>query len=120
MKLDKQQIQALAEKISREINDSIANLNKEIKVKHRSLVEKKLSLKENKSLGEYFTQISGSYERNGIVGYIVKKYQSDFDKLPVEDTRKVSQDQIRTEIILETIESDDLKEIVAKIKAKYV
>ena len=121
MKLSGQQIQALAEKISKELSDDIAKKNKEIKAQKEAWYLKKLSLKENKSLKEYYDSKNNAspYYRNDIRSFLEEKYQKEAINLPQEVSDRISSNDIRTDIILETIECENIQEIIDKIKAKY-
>lgn len=119
MKLSGQQIQALAEKISKELSNDISKRNQEIKNQKEAWYLKKLSLKENKGLKEFYENHKNSYQRNDIRCFLEDKYPTEAANLPIELGNRISTNDIRTDIVLETIECENIDEIIKKIKSKY-
>lgn len=107
MKINKQQITALARKISED-------LNQEIKTKNALIEESALKLfyktKEGKAvlmLQKYFKD-AYNFQDNSMLNL-----------LKVKKKNTITTYNIESDIILETIECDNLEQIIEKIKNKY-
>lgn len=120
MKLSNQQVTALAEKIYKELSDSSREYNSEVQKKRNEWIKKKLSLKENKSLREFYEYLNGSYYKSSLIDYLQTKYKEEYNKLPIECPRQFSQYDVKNDIIIETINCENMEKLISKIKDKYL
>jgi len=125
MKLDKTQINALANKIAREINEiKTADYNKLVDAKIIELQDKldhdfivldaALSKLPIKTKVEVMIEYPSGYTNYSKGGKVSRYTAAQFFKL-----NQVSLDIIKEDLILETIEETDINSLIIKIKNKY-
>jgi len=109
VKLDKIQISALAGKLTREINEKLNKKNIIISKEKEDFISKKIKkypILQNLKTPNYARSI------------IVDKFKEELAQFDIMNNL-VSQEQIREEIILSTIDNDSLDEIIKAITEKY-
>lgn len=113
MNLNKQQIVALANQISKELNDKVQEHNRKCNLESdkltKQLYKKHPILQEFDEFNKY-----GSCK-----AFLMNKYKSEFDKLTKFKTTVYNQN-IMDEITLATIECDGLDQLIKAVKAKFV
>lgn len=120
--LNRDQIKALSEKISNEIREEITKYNRKLEEKISKILKKKLNLKENKTLLEYNNYcVKNDYIDNRVKQYLQKKYEDEIIKFGKEKSYIYNlQHLIKLDLIIETIECENLNELIEKIKIKYL
>jgi hypothetical protein len=131
MKLSNVQINALSNKISREINNINIKTNKKenlvILEKYKEDIENTVSYICNLFLGDELmkiTYINGNILNRGfscgninsIKEVVEKTYINKYSKQVI----KISSERIREEIILNTIEIDNLDELTKRVMSKFI
>lgn len=125
MKLDKRQITALASKFQYEINTNIDKYNKENKSKQlekfRSDYDKGVKLLENnKYLSEIDIIIGKGYSVSLNRGKSFEKYTSSYSFNNVINKKdEVRLSDIEQDIVLSTINSQSIEDIIKVLESKY-
>jgi len=113
MKLSKNQIIALAQKITKELNTDIENHNKNVREKKDKLF-KQILKKEPLFLEFINTDVYGNHSAKI---FLEKKFKEEFDKFPV--IISINQSNIENELIILSIEHVKLDELIEHIKNKF-
>ena len=128
MKLNNQQIKALALKIDKELRDSfnsrLSAYNKEVKILTDKLTNKNSVTKEMNSIVDKYGNKDASIIAL-LINYLKNKYKTQYDILNVK--HKIGDklyyqsvtDEIERDIIIETIEVQNIEQLIQKLKIKY-
>jgi hypothetical protein len=122
MKLNKQQIQALANSLQKSLNDKIKEKNKANLETQMKSPQFKKDLKE---LEQTYTKLVSILEKFDNLPYHLDNMSSDFSDLKnirpagFECENLISQTEIEREIILASIDSKDLTELTDRISKRY-
>ena len=120
MKLSNQQITALASRVYNDINSKRNKANAEILNKNNKITSKLLSTAARNILEDYFKITSPQYTQSSINSYIDSYIKNKYrDKLLPLQSNVISQKNIENEIIIETIECENLDELITKITKKF-
>lgn len=128
MKLNNQQIKAIALKIDKELRDSfnsrLSAYNKEVKILTDKLTNKNSVTKEMNSIVDKYGNKDASIIAL-LINYLKNKYKTQYDILNVK--HKIGDklyyqsvtDEIERDIIIETIEVQNIEQLIQKLKIKY-
>ena len=116
MKLTKSQIKALASQIHVEFQTAIARERKEI-IKNQ--VEKFMKTDVGKAIHKVNTTFFD--DSNIVTNYEIERFAFKFYGTTMEESlpKLISFDTIENQIIINTIESNDLQEIISKVKQTF-
>jgi hypothetical protein len=127
MKLDKMQVNALASKLCTEINAVYGEGNKESKEASdkakEEFYEAKMQTELYQSVGDILEKMknaSGYYGQSLVKTFLQTAFEEEWKTLPKHEIKSVSLDEIRNDIVISTIDADNLDELIETIKAKYV
>lgn len=117
MKLTNQQIDALANKIMTLADEGKDEINRQLRANRKELIDKLISKSPIlKEYNEYWFRKNGYYPE--LDAFIVSKYKSQFDKFPKEKSHS-SIIAIKNDIIINSIESDDVESLIKELVKKY-
>ena len=116
MKLSKQQITALADSIHKDISSRISENNKQINSKNDKIITKLLSQAKYKELSKFATKFNRLGE---VKNYVLEETNTKLTDKPISVNYNLKYD-IQNEIILRTIECDNLKELIDSVTNKFI
>ncbi len=109
LNLKGQQIQALAGQIAKELNDNISKYNEDLKAKTLSDFFKTKNGKMILALREDYPK-AGIFTDQYIFSYLLPQ---------VQVKSRINPSDVGNDIIIKTIDSDNLDELIKSIKEKY-